>query len=316
MSAYLSIDLDELTIDPALARRLPPGLAAYYLAAPLADEDGSISVAMAHPENETALAVLRALFDAPVVPVRAPAAVIRRALARQDSAAAGSEPSVLVWGSDTAALELARGAGELIGRAWQASVTLLSAPEIELPAALDVARAGNYRLTVVATREARLPPPLYQWLSSPLLLLRKPLAEWRRILVVLRGFTADGHILEWLAPLLPQTGATVTLLPLPHTPVIRGQPLLALNEVEKAHLQDCLCHPALQQIPVFIRFRQEPAGEQLLAEARQGGYDLLAVAAEGFGAFVNPILTTLDQAGDSQLSYFILKPPAAVRAVR
>lgn len=316
MPAYLSIDLDDLEIDPALARRLPPGLAAYYLAAPLADEDGAISVAMAHPENETALAVLRVLLDAPVVPVRAPASVIRRALARQERAAPDGEPSILIWGSAPAMVEMARGAGALLARPWQARLTVLAPPEIDLAAALDVARAGNYCLTVMAAPQAQTALQLYRQVSTPFLLLRRPVEEWRRILVVLRGFMADCHTLAWLAPLLQQAGATVTLLPLPQTRPLQGQPPMALSALEKAHLQDCLRHPALQEIPAFIRFRQGPPGEQVIAEARQGGYDFLAIAAEGFGAFLTPILAALEESDGSQQSLFILKPPAAVRTVR
>ena len=202
MVSYLSLDLDDLTVDPALARRLPPGLAAYYLAVPLADEDGCVSVAMAHPENKTALAVLRFLFDAPVVPVRAPAAMIRRALQRLDSPASQLRPSVLVWAGNTAMRDIARDAAALLARPWNATVTLLAA-EVELAAALDVARAGDYCLTVVGAPDSLPASWLYERVSTPFLLLRRPVAEWRRILVVLRGFTADSLTLEWLAPLLP-----------------------------------------------------------------------------------------------------------------
>ena len=313
MVAYLSIDLDDLPVDPALARRLPPGLAAYYLAAPLAGEDGFVSVAMAHPENETALVVLRTLFDAPVVPVRAPAAAIRRALKRLDDPTPGYSAPVLVWAGDAATLGMVQTAGELVARPWNTVVTPLAAPEIDLPAALEVARAGQYYLTILAAPEAEAVSWLYEQVSTPILLLRRPVAEWRRILVVLRGFTADCLTLDCLAPLLQASGATVTLLPLPHTPVLEEQPPLALSELEKAHLQDCLRHPALQGAPVFIRFRQGPAPEQAVAEARQGAYDLLAIAAEGFGAFISSILTALDKTGDSQCSFLLLKPPAAHR---
>jgi hypothetical protein len=312
MVSYLSLDLDDLTVDPALARRLPPGLAAYYLAVPLADEDGCVSVAMAHPENKTALAVLRFLFDAPVVPVRAPAAMIRRALQRLDSPASQLRPSVLVWAGNTAMRDIARDAAALLARPWNATVTLLAA-EVELAAALDVARAGDYCLTVVGAPDSLPASRLYERVSTPFLLLRRPVAEWRRILVVLRGFTADSLMLEWLAPLLQQTAATVTLLPLPHTPLLEEQPPLSLGELEKAHLRECLRHPALQDVPVFIRFRQGPAREQVIAEVGQGGYDLLAMAAEGFGAFIGSILTALEEPGDTHCSFLLLKPPAALR---
>jgi hypothetical protein len=239
--------------------------------------------------------------------------MIRRALQRLDNPASHLRPSVLVWAGNTAMLDVARDAGILLARPWNATVTPLAAPEVDLAAALDVAQASHYCLTIVGAPAGLAASPLYGRVSTPFLLLRRPAAEWRRILLVLRGFTADCLTLEWLAPLLQQSAATVTLLPLPHAPLLEDQPPMSLGELEKAHLQECLRHPALQDIPVFIRFRQGPAREQVIAEVRQGAYDLLAMAAEGFGAFIGSILPALEEPGDAHCSFLLLKPPAALR---
>ena len=59
-SAYLT--LDNLTADPALARRLPPDLAWRCHALPLAEDNGRITVVMADPDDaEAREAVVAAL---------------------------------------------------------------------------------------------------------------------------------------------------------------------------------------------------------------------------------------------------------------
>jgi hypothetical protein len=313
MSAYLSLDLENVAVEPALARRLPPGLAAYYLALPLSCEDGAISVAMAHPENETAVAVLGALLGAPIVPVRAPAAAIRRALLRAGGLAPAGQRRVLVWSAAPAA-ESAATIAALFAAALAASLTELP-PAVDLPAALAVAREGAYDLAVMQAPASVTPAQLWQQSATSLLLLGAAPGRLQQILVILRGYNADSHALEWLAPLLQQPGVAVTLLPLP----LFAQPApvspLSLPSPQHCHLRECLDHAALEGVPVFVRFRQGTAVNQIVAEASQGEYDLLVISAEGYGHFVSRVLAALElepasRFADRPLSYFVLKPPA------
>lgn len=313
MSAYLSLDLDTVAVEPALARRLPPGLAAYYLALPISCEDGSISVAMAHPENDTAVAVLSALLGAPIVPVRAPAAAIRRALVRAGSLAPARHSRVLVWSDASAAASAATIAAQFAA-ALAASLTELP-PAVDLPAALAVAREGAYDLAVMQAPASVTPAQLWQQSATSLLLLGAAPVRLQQILFILRGYNADCHALEWLAPLLLQPGVAVTLLPLS----LFAQPApaspLPLPAPQYDHLRECLDHTALQGISVFVRFRQGTAVHQVVAEASQGEYDLLVISAEGYGHFVSRVLAALELEPASRpatrpLSYFVLKPPA------
>jgi hypothetical protein len=314
MSAYLSLDLDTVAVEPALARRLPPGLAAYYLALPISCEDGSISVAMAHPENDTAVAVLSALLGAPIVPVRAPAAAIRRALVRAGSLAPARHSRVLVWSDASAAAGAAGNMAALFATALAASLTELP-PAVDLQAALTVAHEGAYDLAIIHAPASVTPAQLWQQSATSLLLLRATPARLQHILVILRGYNADCHALEWLAPLLQQPGVAVTLLPLS----LFAQPApaspLSLPAPQHDHLRECLDHTALQGIPVFVRFRQGTAVHQVVAEASQGEYDLVVISAEGYGHFVSRVLAALELEPASRpatrpLSYFVLKPPA------
>jgi hypothetical protein len=312
MPGYLSLDLDTVVVDAALARRLPPGLAAYYLALPLSCEDGSISVAMAYPENESALAVLRAVLGAPIVPVRAPDAAIRQALARAKEVDPRPEPRVLVWSADSQLLEATTKIAMRFAGALAATVTALAAPELDLRATLTIAREGAYKLAAIYAAAEVTPAQLWQQAETSLLVLGAPPAEFRQILVVLRGYSADCHALEWLAPQLQQPGVVVTLLPLPSTAKAGPPSPLSLRGPQNSHLRECLCHAALQDTPVFVRFRQGPAAEQVAAEVRYGAYDLVVIAAEGYGQFVSNVLSALEEErSHEQLSFFILKPPAA-----
>ena len=54
MAPYLQLDLNSVTIDAQLAHRVPYALSRYYLALPLGQDNGSVSVAMAYPGNAKA----------------------------------------------------------------------------------------------------------------------------------------------------------------------------------------------------------------------------------------------------------------------
>ena len=308
MSGYLSIELDNLAVDPVLMTHLPAGLAAYYLALPLACEDGVVSVAMAHPENKTALAVLANLFAAPVVPVRAPATAIRQALSCCNPAKSPLPRRVLAWSSQDEQIQLAAGIAACFVPAEAETVTAMSASELDLESLLDVAREGRYSLTVIHLPQERVPALLLQEAATPLLVLRNGAQELHRILVALRGYSADGQLLDWLAPLL-QPDTSVTFMPL-HADNASGQPSFLLNRVERSHLKDCLHHPALRNTQVWVKLRQGQAVNQVIEETSQDAYDLVVIAAEGYGHLVSRIVTGVEEKGTRrQCSFFILKPP-------
>lgn len=310
MNKYLSLDLDDLAIDPTLMAHLPVGLAAYYLALPLASEDGAISVAMVCPENQTALAVLDNLLGGPIVPVRASATAIRWALARYNGNAISAPPSrVLVWSADQTHADFVNRVATLFAAPLMATITCLASSELNLANVLTVARKGQYRLTIIYPPDDVAPTLLLRQIPAPLLLVQDTLQTLRRILIVLRGYATDEQILDWLAPLL-RPDVSVTLLPLPPVVERYGQPPLLLNDMGRRHLRNCLNHPALLNTEVLIKFRQGRVVNQVAEESREDSYDLIVIAAEEYGCFVNRILRAIgQQRGHWQHSFFILKPP-------
>lgn len=82
MTHYLELDLNSITLNPHLVRQVPYALSRYYLALPIGRENGSVSVAMAYPENEKARRILSQLLQANVVPLLASVQAIQQALER------------------------------------------------------------------------------------------------------------------------------------------------------------------------------------------------------------------------------------------
>lgn len=313
MRRYLSLERDDLVIDPVLLERLPAGLAWYYLALPLACEDGVMSVAMVHPENTTALSVLGDLLGAPIVPVRVHPEALVKTLRRLYSDAPAPTPRVLCWSAQASELAKVADVAAAYAASLSGTVTVLSSSELNIDTALTVASKGHYNLAVLLPPSGQPLAPLLQHPSLPLLLLSGKELPMQRILIALRGYAADYYALDWLAPLL-QPPATVTLLPLPHTPLQEAHPPLRHNGSGTSHLERCLRHPVLDPARTFVRFRQGLAAQQVVDELRQQAYDLLAITAEGYGQFVSDVLATTEaETVVGNRALFLLRPPAVGR---
>ncbi|HVO71875.1 MAG TPA: hypothetical protein VMT24_17625, partial [Aggregatilineaceae bacterium] len=98
MGDYPFLSLSRVTVDPATARQLPRRLAYYYLALPLARDDDQLTLVMAHPDNQAAVAVLQAVLGERIVPIQGSARELRAALDTVWSGAAESEAlHILCW---------------------------------------------------------------------------------------------------------------------------------------------------------------------------------------------------------------------------
>lgn len=96
MASFFDLNLNTISIDAELAKQVPYALSSYYLALPLARENGRVSVIMAHPENAAALQTLGRLLDAHIVLVAGSATAIQTALAHIYHPDAAATP-VLAW---------------------------------------------------------------------------------------------------------------------------------------------------------------------------------------------------------------------------
>ncbi len=299
MRSHPTLNVEDITPDPELVRQLPSSLALYYLALPLGREDGQVSVALAHPENTTALAVLSRWLDGAVIPVRGAAGAIRAALQRLQPAQALPDAAVVGWSADRTWTPVVAAWTEFLGAALGAPTALHEAAP-DAPADLAVPPAP-YRLLVLSLCPPLAAETLCSQATAPLLILRDPgIYPVRRILVALRGFSSDDHTLAFVAALAQQTRAGVTLLPLYLSPQ---------DSPEQGALRECLRRFEAGGMQTTLKLRHGDQVAQIVDEAGAGGYDLLVLAAEGVGEFVGRVLAELDRRpGIARAPMLVLKP--------
>jgi nucleotide-binding universal stress UspA family protein len=305
------LDLRHIAIDPILVQHLPPGLAHYYEALPVAREGDSVTVAMSHPENVTALAVLTQLFHAEIVPIRTDGAAVRAALQHLYARIPSAPQGILAWlpaalqpawaemlvKSGLASTERENDGRASAGQATESMpMTWLDAETIDAQTVLAAAHGGNYQLTLCALPEASLQAALLREIHAPLWLVPAGPTLPRRILLVLRGFASDEVALQWVIRLAQHVeDSAVALLP------IMGQaPWGALNYLRQsgpaqAHITECALRLAEMGIQPTLTLQSGDPRQQVNQAVRQGEYDLMVVAAEGHGQFVGQLLADLEE---------------------
>ena len=303
------LDLRHIAIDLALVQHLPPGLARYYEAIPIAREGGQVTVAMSHPENVTALGVLTQLFRAEIVPIRTNSTALR-ALLEQLYLRAPAQPRALLawlsadrqpaWAALLTTMGLASGrlaSGEFIeDLAVGGTVTWLDADQTEVETLLTVANSGNYRLTLCALPQSPAQAALLREMHTPLWLVPPEPGQIERILLVLRGFASDEIALDWVIHLAASlANPAVALLLLGDAP---WGALSYLREqgAAQAQIMDYASRLAQIEIQPTLTLQSGELRRQVTQAMRQGGYDLVVIAAEGHGHFVGQVLADLEEA--------------------
>jgi nucleotide-binding universal stress UspA family protein len=318
MNAYPFLSLHHVTIDPAVARRLPRRLAYYYLALPLAYDGDQCTVVMAHPENQAAAAVMQTLLGGQVVFVQGTAAEIKAALDRVwpdevDSAA----PRILSWGATPEAAALAKAAAGQVAAALSTPTPCLDTGEGDLETVLTVAREGQYSLTVVGAPPGETWPAPLRESATPLLLARRERISERRILVGLRGHSSDDTALDWVGPLAHAAQVQVTLLAT--TPSSKGarrgvppssglSSMLQPDDKLGEHVAACARRLAEAGVQGTLKLCQGAPEQCIAGEIATGAYDLFVIAAEAYGDFVQRILREIDkQAPGGDGSVLVIK---------
>jgi nucleotide-binding universal stress UspA family protein len=293
-SYHPHLSLQNVSIDPVLARQLPKGLAYYYLALPLGQDEDIISVVMAHPDDQTARAVLKSVLGAEIAALRGTPGEIREALDHL-WAGQGESAQILYWNELAEPNETSLPI-DLFAGILSAPVTTIDASQGSLDVALDAARKGNFSLTVIRTSEPRDLSHLIGESATSLLLVFDLQPPIRSILLVLRGHSPDNKVLDWVIPLAQAAQASVTLLAVepPQSGRSSGKPrisrgfttLLSPESTLSKHVADCACQLNNAGIKGFLKLRQGLPDSQIIKEIDEGDYDLIAVAAEAHGEFI------------------------------
>jgi nucleotide-binding universal stress UspA family protein len=301
------LDLRHIDIDPNLAQHLPLGLARYYEALPVAREGDSVTVAMSHPENVTALAVLTQLFRADIVPIRTDGAAVRSALQQLYAREPAQPHGILAWlpqATQAAWLAHVQACG-LASRDVtnaESAMTWLDAEQMDADTLLAAAHGGNYQLTLCAlpkngapeNPENEVQAALLREIHAPLWLVPGAPVTPRRVLLVLRGFASDEVALSWVMRLATRIeGASVSLLP-----IIGQAPWGALSYLRQpgpaqGHIATCAKRLEAAGIATTLTLQSGEPRHQVAQAMRQSSYDLMVVAAEGHGQFVGQLLVDL-----------------------
>jgi len=304
MRTHPLIDVNHVTPDPELVARVPHEMALYYMALPLAREDGEVSVAIAHPENAAALERLSRLLDGPIVPVRGSSAAIRSLLQAMHPTDAPSTPGILFWSDRTEWQPAAAAWAEQLSRLLDAPVARCDMPAT----APGFFLRQRYRLLILGQPVSGDGLDIFEQAAGPLFLMRSAsVAPLRRILVVLRGFSSDEQVLQWGVRLAQRGPADLSLLPMSSTSP--QTPYRADSASYRQEIESFFRNAETGDIRACLSIRSGDPVRQIADETANGSYDLILISAEGDGVFVGRVLAELDRCeAHSGRPVLILRP--------
>ena len=308
MASYLNLSVALGQLDKRLLAQLPQALALYYLALPLAMEEGKVSVAMAYPENQTAVTALSHLLGKPVVPVRAAVQPLYHAILTLYAPPPLPQLPLLVAGQPTPAL------AALSQRLSQnLAAPLHHLPEATSPTAVLAAQQHTpCQLTILPTPTPADCAVLLAGSAVPLWLVRQNEPETgQHLLAAMRGFASDYQILHWVSRLAAGWYTHVTFMPLSPAPAPDLEHFLHPNHhPTDEHIRQGVADLRGRGISAWLKYGAGHSVAELVATLRQQPCAVLVLAAEGFGEFVLSVLEALDrETCPTAAAVLILKPP-------
>lgn len=310
MVPTFQLDLNSVTIDVSLAQRVPYALSRYYLALPLGQDNGSVSVAMAYPQNVKAREVLSRILQAKVVPVFTSAELLLPALERVYHPEDRECHTILAWYEQPEAATAVTRTAHLLSNLLQAPAATYSSADLSLEEVLNLATTGEYELVVMSWPGYEILSTVLNKTATPLFFVRGQQPSMRHILVIMRSFASDEWALDWLVPFVRRQQAAITLMPLVNSNGLYLHPYPSQDSPAGQHLERCLQRLQNKGISVNLKYRFGNAVQRIVDEVTGDAYDLLVLAAEAEGDFVSRVITAVDQHNARHnLSIFVLKPP-------
>lgn len=306
MTSYPYLSLNKVTINPAIAKRLPPQLAYYYLAFPLAEDDEGLTMVMAYPAQHTTRSVLETFLGTPIVPVQSSVQEIRAALnllwAEENP---NTDFRLIVWSeADQQAASVIQTA-HLVGEAISPAAICIDATRHSLETVLAIARQERYHLTVIGRTHPKEIARLIAASATPILFVFDAISTLKDILFVLRGHSPDESALNWLIPMARSQSSQVTLLSVAppvkigtsRTRILSGlAPLLTAENAAGEHIAACSQQLVAGHVDGKLRLRQGTPEQEIAAEVTTNTYDLIVIAAEAHGDFVQRVLNMIEEA--------------------
>lgn len=324
MTQARHLTLDNLPINPKVARRLPLDMASRYHALPVAEDRGRITVVMADPDDVAAREAVAAALGCPPYVVEGDPVVIdallaqlwpempqhsRRLLACVHANPVVNEILAFTWSIaellDAHITHYNPAEANLTGEAWiqkleQSHCDLILLEEPEQPLIDRVTRGPVYRQIV-----GRIP--------SSLLVVRCPRWPLKHLLLIVRGADADDAAVDWVVRLARPSGAAVTALAIvPSAPAMYDRCARMRPRLDALLRTDTPLGRQMRRVAQWLvdwgiqstlRLRQGTSDMQIQREMAEEDYDLVVVAAmpENWwqrwlqGEVVGPLMSWVDR---------------------
>jgi hypothetical protein len=274
--------LDNPTLNPALARRLPPYLAFRYHALPVAEDKGIITVAMADPDDAAAREAIAAALGARSYLVRGAPERIDALLTEIWPEAARPALHWLVCAPAGGAQAYSQYIGGLLGDRPDYVVTGEDlAGQVRHDCELMLLWEPDLHLieqVLSSTQEAPCPA---------LLAVRRPRSPLKRILLIVGSEASEDISVHWTICLARPSGAAVTVLAV--APGVEqgtanlehGMPaLLAIDTTLGRQMRRVARRLLNWEIDGRLRLREGALDRQVQLEVAAGDYDMIVAAAE------------------------------------
>jgi nucleotide-binding universal stress UspA family protein len=288
--------LDNLAVNPRLARRLAPTLACRYHALPVAEANGQVTVAMANPDDALARETVTNALGAPSYVVGGDPLAIDTLLAEVWPELFRRSLRLLVCAhacpNADEVLTFARALGGLL----DAHLSYLEPLEGSDTGCEALARAtvgGAYDLAIWGEAERLLSAPAYgeaaERVPAARLMARQPRWPLKRLLMVVQGKDVDEVTVDWVVRLARPSGAAVTALAVvPPLPAMYGGCARMQQGLDALLTTDTALGRQMRRVARWLvdwevegtlRLRQGAPDQQIRREITTGDYDLIAVAA-------------------------------------
>jgi hypothetical protein len=301
-------------IDPKaeLVKRLPRHLAYYHLAIPIAADEDHITIAMAHPDNQTVVRLMETVMGVAVIPVRSFPDEIRSLLDKMwrgevETGASG----FLVWSDDPAQTNFLNEYAPALVTAFSNEMRRLDAQPDSFEGMIRAAHETRCQLIVTSVSDQQMLATLLYRSPASILLTRGNQPFRHNIIQVLRGHTPDRKVLDWIIPLAHHFQSPITLLTGAAPPAqnyMQGNPLhgdfvsLLATDHPNAEYRRIL---AGLNILGRLKIRQGLLADVVADELTRNNYDLIAIAAEAYGDFVYRVM----QRSTNDARWFLIVKP-------
>jgi len=319
-----TLSISHLRPNPQIVHLLPSELAHRYHALPLAIDGERLTVAMAHPEDETACQELMATLGPTICWVKADEQELDHLISELWPQNCGTKAKIRTWfpvdGFQETDHTYAQEVSTLLEGELLPYDDALTPPQffervvkkpLDQPTDLLIFRSPDppliKRLLLEPAEQSYI-----QKIPTSLLVLRKQRWPIRHILLVFHDIKSDDTALSWCIRFAKQSHAVVTILPLIPSPPEIFPKMQSRHSIAELLARDyplgSQLRYAAQQLTEWkidgkLKIRNEPIDQQVRCEVAEEQYDLIIVGAETqttisrwvLGQLVNPLLHWADR---------------------